>query len=77
MGVLAFVVCFTISCLFTSIFQCTPVHIFWDTLAGHLAPILGGKCINVDLYLLVGGAIDTATNFVLLALVGAVSIIGG
>ena len=64
-----FVVCLTISCVFVSVFQCIPIHAFWDTLAGTLTPELGGRCINVELYFLIVGSINAATDFVLLALV--------
>lgn len=63
-----FVILLTISCVTVSIFQCIPVHAFWDTLAGALAPKLGGRCINVETYFLIAGAINAATDFTLLAL---------
>ncbi|KAM0794797.1 hypothetical protein BDR22DRAFT_670235 [Usnea florida] len=59
-----YVVCVTISCIFVSVFQCIPVHTFWDTFAGQLK---GGKCINVQLYFLITGIINAATDFALLA----------
>lgn len=64
-----FVVCLTITCVLVSIFQCVPVDDFWDTLAGALGRKLGGRCINVELYFLIAGSINAATDFVLLALV--------
>ena len=64
-----FVLCLTISCVLVSIFQCVPIHDFWDTLAGTLSPGLGGRCINVQNYFLIAGAINAATDFTLLALV--------
>ncbi|KAL9600311.1 MAG: hypothetical protein Q9219_003261 [cf. Caloplaca sp. 3 TL-2023] len=54
----------SLSCILVSIFQCVPIHMFWDTLAGRLAP---ARCINVQTYFLVGGGINTFTDFVLLA----------
>lgn len=63
-----FVVCLTIVCVLVSVFQCVPVHDFWDTLAGTLRPTSGGRCIDVELYFLIAGAINAATDFVLLAL---------
>ena len=64
-----FVVCLTITCILVSIFQCIPIHDFWDTLAGKLTSDLGGRCIDVELYFLTVGAVNAATDFVLLALV--------
>ena len=61
-----YVVCITGSCIFVSVFQCIPVHSFWDTLVGQIE---GGRCINVQLYILITGAINAATDFALLALV--------
>ncbi|CAD6594490.1 MAG: hypothetical protein ASARMPRED_000389 [Alectoria sarmentosa] len=63
-----FVVCLTITCILVSIFQCIPIHDFWDTLAAKLASNSGGRCIDVELYFLIVGAINAATDFVLLAL---------
>lgn len=63
-----FVVCLTITCIIVSVFQCVPIHAFWDTLAGKLAPELGGRCIDVELYFLISGSLNAATDFVLLAL---------
>lgn len=65
---LHFVICLTIACVLVSVFQCVPIHAFWDTLAGQLAPELGGRCIDVELYFLISGSINAATDFVLLAL---------
>ncbi|KAI4204796.1 MAG: hypothetical protein LQ350_000862 [Teloschistes chrysophthalmus] len=47
---------------------CVPIHKFWETLGGELAPQLGGRCINVRHYFLISGAINTFTDFALLAL---------
>ncbi|KAL8824702.1 MAG: hypothetical protein Q9170_008072 [Blastenia crenularia] len=41
---------------------------FWETLAGALPSKRGGRCINVQSYFLSAGAINTITDFVLLAL---------
>ena len=65
---LAFTVALTTACLFVSVFQCTPIHAFWDTLTGRLSPELGGRCINVESYFLIAGGINTATQFIFLAL---------
>ena len=70
---LVFVIALTVSCILASIFQCIPIHRFWETLAGALAPELGGRCINVQLYFIISGAINTSTDFALLALVGTMS----
>lgn len=66
---LVFVIALSISCIFASMFQCVPIHKFWETLGGELAPQLGGRCINVRHYFLISGAINTFTDFALLALV--------
>ncbi|KAI4244101.1 MAG: hypothetical protein L6R40_003085 [Gallowayella cf. fulva] len=67
-GGLVFVIALTVSCVFVSIFQCIPVHKFWETLGGELAPELGGRCINVRSYFVISGSINTITDFVLLAM---------
>lgn len=64
-----FVIALTVSCIFASIFQCVPVHKFWETSGGELTDESGGRCIDVDLYFLVSGAINAFTDFALLALV--------
>ncbi|KAL8709355.1 MAG: hypothetical protein Q9220_005948 [cf. Caloplaca sp. 1 TL-2023] len=63
-----FVTALTIACVLTSVFQCIPIQKFWETLAGALAPLLGGRCINVRIYFLITGSINTLTDFSLLAL---------
>lgn len=68
MGALAFVITFTVICTFVSIFQCRPIHDFWDTLAGKLSEKLGGRCINIGRYFLISGSINTIIDFTLLAL---------
>ncbi|KAI4139555.1 MAG: hypothetical protein L6R39_006225 [Caloplaca ligustica] len=65
---LVFVIALTFSCVLVSIFQCIPIYKFWETYAGTLAPQLGGRCIDVRLYFLLSGAINTFTDFALLAL---------
>lgn len=52
------------------ILECTPIHDFWVTLGGYLAPELGGRCINLVKFLLVNGSINTVTDFALLLTVG-------
>lgn len=64
-----FVVAFTASIILVFIWQCTPISAFWTTYAG-LLPDHGSRCINVELFLLINGSINTATDFVLLVLVG-------
>ena len=66
---LAFVIALTVSCVVVSIFQCIPVHRFWETLGGKLAPLLGGRCVNVRSYFIISGAINAFTDFALLAMV--------
>ncbi|KAI4276161.1 MAG: hypothetical protein L6R38_005729 [Xanthoria sp. 2 TBL-2021] len=65
---LVFVIALTIACVIVSIFQCIPVHKFWETLGGELAPQLGGRCINVRNYFVISGSINTFTDFALLAM---------
>lgn len=63
LGCNIFVACWLVSCLLTSILQCIPVHNFWrmyDT---------NPQCIKMVPYLLISGGINTATNFILLAMV--------
>lgn len=67
---LVFVIALTFTFVLVSVFQCIPIHKFWETFAGKLSPQLGGKCINVQLYFLISGGINTFTDFALLALVG-------
>lgn len=57
---------FITGCIIASIFQCGPVNAFWNTLAGALP---GGHCIHIRAYFLTAGAINTVTDFILLALV--------
>lgn len=64
-----FVIALTVSVILVSMFQCVPIHKFWETLAGELSHELGGRCIDVDTYFLVAGGINTVTDFALLALV--------
>ena len=59
----------TIAYVTVSICQCLPIYAFWESLGGALAPALGFRCINVNRYFLAAGAINTVTNFVVLALV--------
>lgn len=66
---LVFVIALTIACVFVSIFQCVPIHKFWETLGGKFAPQLGGRCINVQNYFVISGSINTFTDFALLAMV--------
>ncbi|KAL8761651.1 MAG: hypothetical protein Q9184_002235 [Pyrenodesmia sp. 2 TL-2023] len=68
MASLLFVVALTIACVVTSVFQCVPIHAFWESFGGKLAPLLGGRCVDVRLYFLISGSIMTVTDFVLLAL---------
>ncbi|KAL8888010.1 MAG: hypothetical protein Q9205_002299 [Flavoplaca limonia] len=65
---LVFVVALTVACVIVSIFQCIPVHKFWETLGGELAPLMGARCINVQKYFVISGAINTFTDFALLAM---------
>ncbi|KAL8801103.1 MAG: hypothetical protein Q9182_004696 [Xanthomendoza sp. 2 TL-2023] len=65
---LVFVVSLTVACVVVTIFQCIPVYKFWETLGGKLTPQLGGQCINVRLYFIISGSINTFTDFVLLAM---------
>ncbi|KAI4183026.1 MAG: hypothetical protein L6R41_005636 [Letrouitia leprolyta] len=67
-GCLVFVIALTVSVILVSMFQCVPIHKFWETLAGELSHELGGRCIDVDTYFLVAGGINTVTDFALLAL---------
>ncbi len=68
MAALTFVIALTVACILVSIFQCVPIHDFWDTLGGTLSKELGGHCIRIELYFLVAGAINTVTDFALLAM---------
>lgn len=65
---LYFVIALTISCLLVSMLQCVPIHDFWDTLAGTLGPLSKAKCINIQKFFLISGAINAVTDFALLAL---------
>lgn len=66
---LGFVTALSVACVFASMFQCVPIEKFWQTLGGVLVPQLGGRCINVRLYFLISGSINTVTDFALLAMV--------
>ena len=64
---LAFVTALAVSTTLVSIFQCVPIHDFWDAFAGAVSS--KGRCINVQNYFLIVGSINAVTYFVLLALV--------
>ena len=62
-----FVVAFTVSTLTVFNFQCTPIHAFWDTLAGKFPVIPGMQCINVKAYL-VGTCVANAITILALVI---------
>ena len=64
----AYTVAFTGAGILIPIFQCIPIHTFWDTFAGKLDPQVKVRCINLELYFLIYGGINTVTDFILLAL---------
>lgn len=68
MVALAFVIALTVACILVSIFQCVPIHDFWDTLGGTLSKEVGGRCVKIELYFLIAGSINTVMDFALLAL---------
>lgn len=68
-GAALFVLCLGIALIPVTIWTCTPIHAFWTTLGGGLKSQLGGRCVNTQLFYLVSGAINTVTDFALLALV--------
>lgn len=63
-----FVVAFTVSIIIVFIWQCTPISAFWTTLAGELPGTHPGRCIKVELFLIIIGSINAATDFALLVL---------
>ncbi|KAF6231454.1 hypothetical protein HO173_010415 [Letharia columbiana] len=67
-GAAIFVVCLGVSLFPVSIWTCTPIHDFWTTLGGGVKSRSGGRCVNTQLFYLVSGAINTVTDFALLAL---------
>ncbi|KAL8904400.1 MAG: hypothetical protein Q9207_003296 [Kuettlingeria erythrocarpa] len=57
----AFVTCYVISVDLVCLFQCTPVHSFWDVgVPGH--------CINIDRFFLASGAVNVLLDFIIFAL---------
>lgn len=66
-----FVVAFTVSIIIVFIWQCTPISAFWTTLAGELPGTHPGRCIKVELFLIIIGSINAATDFALLVLVSS------
>ena len=69
-GCLVFVTCWLLTSIFVTVFQCVPISGFWKSLGGVLAKKIGAKCVHSSTNFLAAGAINTATNFVLLAMVG-------
>lgn len=65
----AIVICFGLAYTIILFCSCTPLHAFWDTLAGELPHTKGSHCINVTLMYMANGIIDTVINFVLLVMV--------
>lgn len=55
------VICYFLGSLLTAIFQCQPIHHFWDR-AGS------GKCANGDLVQIVPGAINCVIDFIIIML---------
>lgn len=68
-GAAVFVLCLGIALVPVSIWTCTPLPAFWNTLGGGVKSQSGSRCINLQLFYLVSGAINTVTDFALLALV--------
>lgn len=60
----AIVICFGIANTLTMIFQCTPVHFFWESWAGETT----GTCINISLYSWVRAAIEIVVDVCIMAL---------
>ena len=52
----AVVICFTFTCMMIVIFQCVPIHSFWDV-QDRLIPGYA-KCINVDVLFLAAGGVN-------------------
>lgn len=52
----------TIAAVLTVVFECLPIHAFWDDLAGTF----GGRCINVSAFIVDIGIVNAATDFILL-----------
>lgn len=67
-----FVIAFTLSIILIFIWQCTPISAFWTTLAGNLPGDHPGRCIKVELFLIIIGSINAATDFALLVLVSSI-----
>lgn len=61
---IGFAICFGVANLFSMIFQCTPIHFFWDGWKG----LMEGTCIDVQLFGFVRGGIELVLDICILAL---------
>ncbi|KAL8828860.1 MAG: hypothetical protein Q9170_006415, partial [Blastenia crenularia] len=55
------VTCYMISVDLVCLFQCTPVHAFWDT-------GVSGQCVNIDRFFLASGSLNVILDFIIFAL---------
>ena len=62
------VLSFSITCLMVVVFQCVPIHAFWDV--QDRKPGLS-RCINVDVLFLASGGVNTALDFFLVLIVSS------
>ena len=63
------VLCAGLICSIVTILLCTPIDAFWNSFAGQLPDKEGFHCINVHLFFLLSGAINTILDFILLVVV--------
>jgi len=65
----AFVIVFGSTCVLVNMLACTPLSNFWTKYAGQLPGSEGGHCINIYLFFILSGAVNSVVDFVLLILV--------
>lgn len=68
----AVVLAFHVVGILTTVFQCVPIHMFWDV-AERMASDRT-RCINVDVYFLVTGSINCFLDFFIVLIVSSVSL---
>ena len=63
----AIVICFTFTNLIVIIFQCVPIHTFWDV--KERVPSGRARCINVDDLFLASGSVNCLLDFLITMMV--------
>jgi hypothetical protein len=64
-GLMGFVAAFGLSNFFAMVFQCWPIHFFWDGWRGEM---VADSQINMNLFSFIRGGLEIALDLVILAL---------